>query len=81
MKILIANPQQLISTIAMAILAFTTIFITLLGTFLAGAIPELFTEKIALIIGAFILLMPACIFLRFGKAGVALSKVEPVYNK
>ncbi|UUI41677.1 MFS transporter [Oceanobacillus oncorhynchi] len=54
---------------------------SILGTFLAGAIPELFTEKIALMIGAFILLMPACIFLRFGKAGVALSKVEPVYNK
>ncbi|WP_368901934.1 hypothetical protein [Oceanobacillus oncorhynchi] len=41
MKILIANPQQLISTLAMAILAFTTIFITLTIIFYARITLEL----------------------------------------
>lgn len=53
---------------------------SILGTF-SGSYSGIIYGKIALMIGAFILLMPACIFLRFGKAGVALSKVEPVYNK
>ncbi|MFD1068256.1 MFS transporter [Oceanobacillus locisalsi] len=52
--------------------------VSMLGTFLAGAIPELFTGKTALIIGALILLIPAFIILRFGKYGVKLSKVEPI---
>ncbi|GGP16346.1 MFS transporter [Oceanobacillus neutriphilus] len=53
---------------------------SMLGTFLAGALPELFTGKTALIIGAFILLIPAFIMLRFGKFGVELSKVVPIYR-
>lgn len=55
--------------------------VSMSGTFLAGVIPELFNGKIALIIGALILLIPAVIIIRFGKFGVELSKVEPVYRK
>ncbi|WP_080873813.1 MFS transporter [Oceanobacillus timonensis] len=54
--------------------------ITMAGTFLAGAIPELFTGKMALIIGTLILLIPAFIILRFGKYGVKLSKIEPIHQ-
>lgn len=53
---------------------------SMLGTFLAGAIPELFTGKIALMLGAFILLIPAFVMLRFRNFGVELSKVEPIYR-
>ncbi len=54
---------------------------TMLGTFLAGALPELFNGEIALIIGACILLIPAFILISYGKFGVKLNKVEPIYRK
>ncbi len=52
-----------------------------LALFLAGAIPELLNGEIALIIGAFILLIPAFILISSRKFGVRLSKVEPIYKK
>ncbi|WP_440897076.1 MFS transporter [Amphibacillus sp. Q70] len=52
---------------------------SMLGTFLAGALPEVMTGKTVLLIGAFILLIPALIIIRSRKFGVALSKVKPIY--
>ncbi|WP_194165681.1 MFS transporter [Oceanobacillus sp. CFH 90083] len=73
------TPNEFLSRVRSSTYVIGGIF-TMLGTFLAGAIPELFTGKIALIIGTVILLIPAFIMIGFGKFGVELNKVRPIYK-
>lgn len=51
---------------------------TMLGTFLAGAIPEFSSSRIALGIGVFVLAIPALYLLKFRKLGVKLSKIKTI---
>lgn len=74
------TPDEFLSRVRSSTYVISGIF-TMLGTFLAGAIPELFDGKIALIVGACILLIPAFILISYEKFGVKLSKVEPIYRK
>lgn len=74
------TPNEFLSRVRSSTYVIGGIF-TMLGTFLAGAIPELLNGEIALIIGAFILLIPAFILISSRKFGVRLSKVEPIYKK
>lgn len=51
---------------------------TMLGTFLAGAIPEFSSSRIALGIGVFVLAIPALYLLKFRKLGVKLSQIKTI---
>ncbi len=51
---------------------------TMLGIFLAGTIPELFSSKIALIVGVCFLAIPGVFILKFKRYGGALGEIEPV---
>lgn len=51
---------------------------TMLGTFLAGAIPEFLSSRIALGIGVLVLAIPALYLLKFRKLSVKLSQIETI---
>ncbi|MFS0615623.1 hypothetical protein [Lederbergia ruris] len=54
---------------------------TMAGTFLAGAIPEFLSSRIALAFGVFVLAIPALYMLKFRKISVKLSQIETINMK
>lgn len=54
---------------------------TMAGTFLAGAIPEFLSSRIALAFGVFVLAIPALYMLKFWKISVKLSQIETINMK
>lgn len=50
----------------------------MLGSFLAGAIPQLFSTNVAFIVGFCFLIIPALIVTRYKKESTSLTKVVPI---
>lgn len=71
------TPNEFLSRVKSATYVIGGLF-TMLGTFLAGAIPEFSSARIALGIGVLVLAIPALYMLRFRKFSVKLSQVETI---
>lgn len=72
------TPNEFLSRVKSASYVIGGIF-TMLGTFLAGAIPEFSSTRIALGVGALVLTISAIYILRYQKYSVKLSNVETIY--
>jgi MFS family permease len=51
----------------------------MLGTFLAGVLPEVVAGQVGLIVGIIVLSIPAVVLLQLTRFGVETSKLEPIY--
>ncbi len=74
------TPDEFLSRVRSATYVVSGIF-SMLGTFLAGAIPEVTTSKVALGLGVAMLAVPGIYIIKFKRFSVKFSKIEPVYLK
>lgn len=72
------TPDEYLTRIKSATYVISGLF-TMVGTSLAGIIPEYSSARIALGIGVLILAVPGLYILKFRRTSVKLSNVEPIY--
>ncbi|WP_100012871.1 MFS transporter [Lentibacillus sediminis] len=72
------TPDEYLSRVRSATYVISGIF-SMLGTFLAGVIPEFLSGKFALGFGVAMLALPAVYIIKFRKQGVKLNQIEPIY--
>lgn len=72
------TPDAFLARVKSATYVISGIF-TMIGTFLAGFIPEFFSTSLSLIIGIIVLVLPAIILIQFKYIGTNFNDIKPIY--
>ncbi|GEL78454.1 MFS transporter [Tenuibacillus multivorans] len=72
------TPDEFLSRVRSATYVISGLF-TMLGTFLAGFIPEFFTTHFSLAFGVCMLLISAIVLLKFKRIGEKFDQIKPIY--